>query len=183
MGPGNAQQVVRRQEAPVQYLWPLPYWLARSEYPLIPMNCRFCKAEIQLGTSNDDKLKRLQLCFFCDFWWDKVYYRANNDVDEKGNRVARVKGQHYIVYPDGSTPFQGFGGHEYVIKFHDGVEITTHNLWHQGEIPKRFRAHLPNNADFVDTRSTCSCRKKFYPMVPTQTKCTECVISAKPQRW
>lgn len=146
------------------------------------MNCRFCEAPISFGFFNDEELKRLELCFSCCFWWEKVEWRADNDT-HKGHRVARIKNNHYVIYPDTPAGPQGFGGHEHVIRFHDGTEITTRNLWHQGEIPKRFREHLPNNADFVDTRHTCSCRAKFYPLVPEQTKCLDCVRDAKPQRW
>ena len=36
-----------------------------------------------------------------------------------------------------------------MIRFTDGREVITHNLWHQGTIPKHFRARLPDNAVFV----------------------------------
>lgn len=146
------------------------------------MNCRFCEAAIKWGFFNDEELKRLQLCYACCFWWEKVDWRANNDTHE-GNRVARIKNNHYVIYPDTNGGIQGFGGREHVIRFNDGTEVTTKNLWHQGEIPRRFREQLPNNATFVDTRQTCTCRAKFYPLVDTQTKCLGCVIGAKPQRW
>ena len=44
--------------------------------------------------------------------------------------------------------FLGFGGREFKIrKFDSDVIITTHNLWHQGEIPKKFNKQ--DNAQFV----------------------------------
>jgi len=148
------------------------------------MSCKICEAAIKFGFSNDDELKRLQLCYACKFWWDRIEMVSNGDTFE-GNRVARILNNHYIVYPDQpiGSGFLGFGGKEFVIRFRDGTEVTTHNLWHQGAIPERFRSYLPNNADFVDTRRTCKCRKKFFPMVPEQTRCTECVLSMGRQRW
>lgn len=146
------------------------------------MNCRVCGNTIDLNFFNKKRLEKLQLCFTCDFWWEKIYWRANGDTYE-GNRVARINNNHYTIHPDGSAAFEGHGGRKFVIKFDNGDEVTTHNLWHQGEIPKWFRPHLPNNAVFVDTRRTCTCRAKFYPMTETQTKCLPCVLSKKPQRW
>lgn len=147
------------------------------------MSCRICHADIDFRTFNSEHLRNVQLCFFCDFWWVKIYWRANGDITPDGHRVARIKNNHYVIHPDGSTSFEGFGGRKHVIRFDNGEEVTTHNLWHQGEIPQRFRSHLPNNAVFVDTRRTCKCRAKFYPMVEEQTMCTTCVLSKKPQRW
>lgn len=146
------------------------------------MTCKFCEAAIQLGFHNDEHLKRLQLCFYCDFWWEKIYWRANGDLYE-GNRVARINGNHFVIYPDDYSVYAGFGGRSHTIKFDSGDVVVTKNLWHQGEIPKRFREHLPNNATFVDTRLTCSCRAKFEPITDTQTKCMTCVHGLKPQRW
>lgn len=147
------------------------------------MICQICNTEIDFKYYNAESLRRLQLCFFCDFWWEKIYWRANGDLTNDGHRVVRVNYNHYVVHPDGSTTFQGFGGRKYVIRFHNGDEVTSHNLWHQGEIPKRFREHLPNNAIFVDTRLTCKCRAKFEPMTEAQTMCINCVLGMKPQRW
>lgn len=146
------------------------------------MNCRICSKVIDFDYFHKEQLEKRQLCVTCDFWWDKVEMRANGDLCE-GNRVARVRYNHYIIYPDNPSGPQGFGGRPHTIKFEDGEEVVTCNLWHQGEIPKWFRAQLPNNATFVDTRLTCSCRTKFEPIASTQTKCMTCVLEMKPQRW
>lgn len=146
------------------------------------MKCRICFKPIDFNYHHRAQLEKRMLCVTCDFWWDKVEMRANNDLYQ-GNRVVRVRYNHYIIYPDNPNGFQGFGGREHTIRFDNGDEIVTHNLWHQGEIPMWFREHLPNNAVFVDTRLTCSCRTKFHPITPTQTKCLPCVYVRKPQRW
>jgi len=48
-----------------------------------------------------------------------------------------------------SEPFKGFGGRDFSIKFYDGRDIKTSNLWYQGEIPERFKEFLSDNAEFV----------------------------------
>lgn len=147
------------------------------------MNCRICDSPIDSRSSNVEHLRNIQLCFFCDFWWVKIYWRANGDITPEGNRVARIRHNHYTIHPASSFGPQGFGGRKFVIKFDSGEEVICRNLWHQGEIPQRFREHLPNNAVFVDTRLTCKCRAKFEPITDTQTMCITCVLAKKPQRW
>ena len=44
--------------------------------------------------------------------------------------------------------FQGFGGAEFRIRFNDGYEVITHNLWCQGEPEGSWKEKFPNNADF-----------------------------------
>lgn len=145
------------------------------------MNCRICEAAIDSKHSNSDELKRLQLCFACNFWWEKVEWRINGDVTDKGNSVARINGKHYTIHPSTTYGPQGFGGQLHIIRFDSGEEVHARNLWFQGEIPPRFREHLPNNASFA--WSICTCRAKFFPMVPAQTKCLDCTLQAKPKRW
>lgn len=147
------------------------------------MKCRICTNIIEFQWNNDETLKRLRLCYTCEYWWQAVNWLANGDVTDEGHRVVRVFGNLYIIRPDGQPGPQGFGGRKYVIRFLNGDEVTTHNLWHVGEIPKWFRDPLPNNAMFVDTRLTCTCRTKFVPITPEQTKCMTCVLNLKPQRW
>lgn len=147
------------------------------------MNCRICAKDIDFNYHHREQLETRQLCVTCDFWWDKVEWRANGDITEDGDRVVRVHNNHYVIHQDVTYGPQGFGGRKHVIKFDSGEEVTTHNLWHQGEIPKWFRESLPNNATFVDTRLTCTCRAKFEPITPEQTKCMTCVLNLKPQRW
>lgn len=148
------------------------------------MNCRICSKTIEFHYTCDDQMRQASLCFFCFFWWKKVEWHINGDVHE-GNRVARILNNHYIIHPDQpvGTPFVGYGGKEFVIKFYDGTEVTTHNLWHQGVIPERFRKYLPNNAEFVDSRITCKCRKKFFPEFPGQDKCMVCILQSGVRRW
>jgi hypothetical protein len=95
-----------------------------------------------------EDLRDHQICFNCHFWWEKVDY-----ADKPW--VARIDGTHYIIGREPASPdeFQGFGGAEFRIRFHDGREVTSHNLWCQGDIPPHFRNRLLDNAEFINERS------------------------------
>jgi len=85
-----------------------------------------------------------KLCFNCNFWMLYVNMKDNP-------KIARIAGTHYFVEPDiqkNFEGFRGFGGRAFHIKFDDGRELITHNLWCQGEIPLHFRTRLRDNAKF-----------------------------------
>lgn len=122
--------------------------------------------------------KRLQsegLCFDCSFWCEKVRWAetglatdraedrlpprfgSSTGYDAAGRTVVRVNANHYVIQPErGDTPLHclGFSGQRFVIEFHDGRRVESTNLWHQGEIPERFRDRLPDNASFAHNRHT-----------------------------
>lgn len=93
------------------------------------------------------RLAERQLCFSCDHWMSLI--ERGNGVDR--GRVVRHDGTHYIIGPEHNGPshLRGLGGARMVIKFHDGREAVTTNLWCQGVIPERFRSRLPDNASFA----------------------------------
>jgi hypothetical protein len=73
-----------------------------------------------------------------------------DQISDTAGRVV-VDGEHYRIrppMPDG-LPGPGFGGQRFVIRFFNGREVTTCNLWHQGTIPAQFRGRLPDNAHFT----------------------------------
>jgi hypothetical protein len=82
-----------------------------------------------------------RLCFTCHHWVKLLELRDDP-------KTVRAKNHHYRIGSEGD-PFPGFAGTKFGVKFTDGRVITTTNLWHQGEIPERFRARLPDNAEFV----------------------------------
>lgn len=108
--------------------------------------CSECGTHEQ-GSWFDDVAKKLaerKLCFGCDHWvsLEKIGERSD---------VVRVGGVHYMIGAgthDGAG-FKGFGGAQFKIKFVDGREAETRNLWCQGTIPHRFRERMPNNAEFL----------------------------------
>lgn len=87
-----------------------------------------------------------QVCFTCDFWLNII---DNQDLTTENRFV--IGNHHYVVLPNALHPMasKGFGGRRFEIKTDDGRTIITNNLWHQGEVPERFRDRLPNNAVFV----------------------------------
>ena len=92
--------------------------------------------------ATNKECRRLQLCFTCLFW--------ERHITEPFPNAVVIEGCHYMIgseAPLGST--RGFGGQRYVIRFTDGREVATTNLWMQGHIPEAFRDRLPDTATFV----------------------------------
>lgn len=83
--------------------------------------------------------RTLPYCFICDFW-GSVISRSDNIV---------INGNCYNACKEDSKSFRGFDGREFRIKFFDGKELCTTNLWSRGKIPLRFRDRLPDNAYFI----------------------------------
>ena len=106
------------------------------------MKCVICNKEIE-KSSFSHKIICSDECFYIDFWNDKV--QGKNDIN-----VVRIKGEQYYIGKENNdgNKFKGFGGHKSVIKFFDGREVVTTNLWHNGVIPEDFRERLPDNAEF-----------------------------------
>jgi hypothetical protein len=105
------------------------------------------------------KMQERKRCFHCNFWMELI---EDDDFGWEGPERLRVvvDGKHYVAYVDEENlkPAEGggvkawargFGGHGWHIKFNDGKEVVCYNVWHQGEIPARFRDRLPDNATFV----------------------------------
>jgi hypothetical protein len=82
-------------------------------------------------------------CFTCNFWEEKVQYV--NDPNS-----VRVDGTHYFIGAENEPAvFRGFGGRRFHVRFNDGREVITTNLWCQGTIAEEFRSKLPDNATFI----------------------------------
>jgi len=80
------------------------------------------------------------------FFWRKLI-NARTDP-----RHVVVKAVHYQIGPEDKDirrNWRGFHGDRYVIRFKDGREVTSTNLWCQGTIPLQFRDELPDNAEFL----------------------------------
>jgi hypothetical protein len=107
--------------------------------------CKECNEGIDTKYTNGESLRKQRLCFSCDFWYSKIKIK-----DE--SHVVRVGGTHYMISSDNppQSSYRGFGGARYDIRFHDGREVSTTNLWCQGGIPARFKERLPDNAIFEE---------------------------------
>jgi hypothetical protein len=94
-----------------------------------------------------EDLIRWQLCFLCGLWAEKHAWAQNGDLTPRGEPVVRINGNHYIFSGEGETGnFRGHGGREMTALMHDGRVLTSRNVWHQGDIPERWRERLPDNA-------------------------------------
>lgn len=109
------------------------------------MKCPTCGKELgtsSLYSSDERSMKEHGECFECSFWRDRL------PLVGKPN-IAIIDGTFYTIDDeDSKDPFRGFGGDKFVIRFKDGREITTTNLWCGGDIPEYWKPQFPNNADF-----------------------------------
>lgn len=74
------------------------------------------------------------------FWAENAADRSN---------AAVIGHEHYRIRPDlpvRDAGLAGYAGRTFCIRFHDGREVTTRNLWYQGMIPPAWRDRLPDNA-------------------------------------
>lgn len=56
-------------------------------------------------------------------------------------------GECYFVGEECSADrMRGYGGARWLIRFRDGRELCTSNLWHNGAVPATHRRALPDNA-------------------------------------
>lgn len=98
------------------------------------------------GGDSGRAMAKHNCCFTCAFWLEKVEMSPSDAA-----RRLIVGGVHHMVAPeDRNDGFRGFGGYRFKFRRlgQDNVETST-NVWYQGEIPKRFRALLPDNAEWV----------------------------------
>ena len=106
------------------------------------MKCPTCGKEIGTFASDERSMKECGECFECALWRERLPLVGNPDV-------AIIDGTMYTIGDENdSSPFRGFGGDKFVIKFKDGREVTTTNLWCGGHISDAWKSQFPNNADF-----------------------------------
>lgn len=104
--------------------------------------CRECgESERPRSWANGAELERAALCFGCHYWHGAIAL-----ADDP--RSVRLDGVHGFI-GDGQGSSRGHYGARFEVEFLDGRTVTTTDLWHQGEIPARFRDRLPDNARAV----------------------------------
>ena len=100
------------------------------------------------GLHDEDSVRTVVLCKAC-FKWEHWLEKAREFQDSK-KIIAIVEGAHYTICPEEHPPIMhGYGGRNFTIRFHDGREMATTNLWFQGVIPDGIRKILPDNAIFL----------------------------------
>ena len=103
------------------------------------MKCKICGKDAKNG----------DLCFDCHFW-QTVY---NDDMLYDKHSVAVVDRHHYTILSDDAKGMKGFSGHEFKFKFNDGTIVTSHNVWHQGNIAEAdpyWQGLFPDNAIIIN---------------------------------
>lgn len=106
--------------------------------------CKECGKKIEDHFSSLNLFEKM-LCVSCDFW-TRYTKRAKHPSS------VRIDGAHYWIEKEGTID-KGFGGRKFIIEFNDRFRdrtVVTTNLWHQGDIPKRFGDRLPDNAVFLE---------------------------------
>lgn len=96
-----------------------------------------------IGCEERHIMEAENVCFGCAFWKNVI------KGDRNSKRAVVVNGGHHWIGNEKSSGFKGFGGAKWKIRFNDGREVETTNLWHQGTIPEHFREDLPDNATFL----------------------------------
>lgn len=93
----------------------------------------------QIKTIMDEE----SVCFSCAFWLD-LYRNCS--------RPIIIDYEHYVDsgFSNGTSDFLGFAGRVFKIEMENGHQITTNNLWRQGEIPEHFRDRFKNNSKFIE---------------------------------
>lgn len=105
------------------------------------MRCIICNKEIEKSKYSSFVLCSSE-CFHINFWNELV------GIKDKPH-VVRVDGTHYSIGRENEGGMRGFGGRKFHVKFFDGREVITTNLWHNGAIPESHKELLPDNAVFV----------------------------------
>jgi len=106
-------------------------------------NCKECGVEVDSSHwANGSELEQKQLCMNCESWMGYAK-EANNPSS------VRVNGHHYWIEKEDAKGMRGYDGKPFLIKFKDGREVRTTNLWNQGQIPKLFKDRLLDNSIFL----------------------------------
>jgi len=103
--------------------------------------CSKCGGVVSLLFSGAGALEEHHLCFTCNFWRDKLTHLIKPATVVAGGVLYSIRGE------KASGP-RGFGGRKFVIRFHDGREVTTTNLWSAGAVPTAWVSDFPDNAEF-----------------------------------
>src|SRR5690349_2038977 len=101
--------------------------------------CRVCNEPIEYYRTED-------VCFECDYWTEIIRLKNRRNVVIANGRCYNIGSE------KSQSEFRGFDGYQFTIRFLNRwfrPAVKTTNLWANGEIPGRFRARLPDNAEFI----------------------------------
>ena len=134
-------------EAPRRRYYIIQTGPATTDYELIQSDSPTGQWVVGFTCTEEEAPQRLaeHIQFHQGFWDEKLPMR---DLP----MTVRISGWHYVIRPDKNyAPNAGYGGRRFDITFHDGREVTTHNLWTQGPIPSDYLERLPDNASWSHT--------------------------------
>lgn len=106
------------------------------------MKCVICGKEIERSYYSNAVLCSAE-CHTKHYWLERV-----NNINSPDQVI--INGCVYqIGREDTISPFRGYDGMLFCIKFFDGRLVKTTNLWLNGDIPEEFRDRLKDNAEFI----------------------------------
>jgi hypothetical protein len=107
------------------------------------MRCSTCGVRYEWNYCIENKGN----CFTCQFWLNRIEY--DKPLAHAKSSVIVDHVAYRVCDEDVRNSCRGHGGAKWTIKFNDGRNVVSTNLWCQGEIPRTFWKLLPNNAVFV----------------------------------
>lgn len=85
---------------------------------------------------------------------EEAFWAAHAAFTDAGTVIAEVNGALSLYHFDANRPltdarpeFRGFNGARWQVRFLDGREVTTNDLYGNGAIPERFRCLFTVNAE------------------------------------
>jgi len=95
------------------------------------LTCKKCGHRERLQWMSDVLREMVQhsMCFECNFWRDALSDPELVVTEQDGKLLA------YSIGDETESSFRGYGGRRFTIRFLDGREVVTTNLWFRGEVP------------------------------------------------
>lgn len=112
------------------------------------VSCPLCGKPDSYATYSGEVGQRMKItseCFNCAFWEIRADEGCPTVID-------------HCVYTPGTRTtgdYRGMAGRRFDIRYFDGREIATVDLWSGGVIPERWRERLPNTAEFINGAKRC----------------------------
>jgi hypothetical protein len=107
------------------------------------IKCTSCRRMAWVHYTNEAELRRRGLCFGCDVWLSRIAVRATSpNVVVADGKWMTVAEERPAEHP---RQWSGFGGSRFLVKWNDGRQLYTTNLWHGGEVPDHLRELLPDD--------------------------------------
>lgn len=152
------------------------------------MECKICGKPVKLDYMEDvnETLKRLEICFDCNFWLEIVSEFQTKETIE-GLINIWIKPDYSVYYAletdlNQISGFRGYGGRTFIATLLDGSTQESSNVWNRGIVPEGLRTLMEPNVEKVETdwqRRQISiadslCKKCGFMIVDESVGCTRC---------